>query len=58
MLTGVLLILAPLFLGFAISISNRRAMTTIHYSVETLVYLILGMLGLGARANGRPGQSA
>lgn len=37
MLTGVLLILAPLFLGFAISISNRRAMTTIHYSVETLV---------------------
>ena len=47
MLTGVLLILAPLFLGFAISISNRRAMTTIHYSVETLVYLILGMLGLG-----------
>jgi uncharacterized membrane protein YbjE (DUF340 family) len=47
MLTGVLLILAPLFLGFAISLSNRRAMTIIHYSVETLVYLILAMLGLG-----------
>ena len=47
MLTGVLLILAPLFLGFAISISNRRAMTVIHYLVETMVYLILGMLGLG-----------
>jgi uncharacterized membrane protein YbjE (DUF340 family) len=47
MLTGVLLILAPLFLGFAISLSSRRAMTIIHYSVETLVYLILGMLGLG-----------
>ncbi len=47
MLTGALLILAPLFLGFAISISNRRAMTAIHYLVETLVYLILAMLGLG-----------
>jgi uncharacterized membrane protein YbjE (DUF340 family) len=47
MLTGVLLILAPLFLGFAISLSNRRAMTVIHYLVETMVYLILGMLGLG-----------
>ncbi|HEV8076939.1 MAG TPA: LysO family transporter, partial [Marinobacter sp.] len=47
MLTGALLILAPLFLGFAIPISNRRAMTVIHYLVETLVYLILAMLGLG-----------
>ena len=47
MLTGVLLILAPLFLGFAMSIANRRAMTVIHYLVETLVYLIVGMLGLG-----------
>lgn len=47
MLTAALLILTPLFLGFAISISNRRAMTVIHYLVETLVYLILAMLGLG-----------
>ena len=47
MLTGVLPILAPLFLGFAMSIANRRAMTVIHYLVETLVYLIVGMLGLG-----------
>ncbi|HEV8077816.1 MAG TPA: LysO family transporter [Marinobacter sp.] len=47
MLTGALLILAPLFLGFAIAISNRRAVTVIHYLVETLVYLILAMLGLG-----------
>ena len=47
MLTGALLILAPLFLGFAIAISNRSAVTVIHYLVETLVYLILAMLGLG-----------
>lgn len=47
MLSGALLILAPLFVGFAISISNRRAMTVIHYLVETLVYLILTILGLG-----------
>ena len=47
MLTGALLILAPLFLGFAIALENRRAMTVIHYSVEALVYLILALLGLG-----------
>ncbi|NWO05145.1 MAG: LysO family transporter [Alteromonadaceae bacterium] len=47
MLTGALLILAPLFLGFAIALSNRRLMTVIHYTVETLVYFILGLLGLG-----------
>lgn len=47
MLTGALLILAPLFLGFALSLENRRAMTVIHYLVEVLVYFILGLLGLG-----------
>ena len=47
MLTGALLILAPLFLGFAIALSNRRLMTVIHYSVEGLVYFILALLGLG-----------
>lgn len=47
MLTGALLILAPLFLGFAIALSNRRLMTVIHYTVETLVYFILALLGLG-----------
>jgi len=47
MLTGALLILAPLFLGFAIALTNRRLMTVIHYTVETLVYFILGLLGLG-----------
>ena len=47
MLTGALLILAPLFLGFALSLSSRRAMTVIHYLVEALVYFILGLLGLG-----------
>ena len=30
MLTGALLILAPLFLGFAIALSNRQFMTVIH----------------------------
>ncbi|MBY5960352.1 lysine exporter LysO family protein [Marinobacter nauticus] len=47
MLTGALLILAPLFLGFAIALSNRQLMTVIHYSVEALVYFILALLGLG-----------
>ncbi|WP_372985993.1 lysine exporter LysO family protein [Marinobacter sp.] len=47
MLTGALLILAPLFLGFAIPLTNRRVMTVIHYTVETLVYFILALLGLG-----------
>jgi len=37
MLTGALLILAPLFLGFAIALASRRLMTVIHYSVEGLV---------------------
>ncbi|MGC8120349.1 lysine exporter LysO family protein [Marinobacter sp. VGCF2001] len=47
MLTGALLILAPLFLGFAFALSSRRLMTVIHYSVEGLVYFILALLGLG-----------
>ncbi len=47
MLTGALLILAPLFLGFALPLKNRQAMTVIHYSVEALVYFILALLGLG-----------
>lgn len=47
MLTGALLILAPLFFGFALPLQNRRLMTAIHYTVETLVYFILALLGLG-----------
>ncbi|KKN36915.1 hypothetical protein LCGC14_0768740 [marine sediment metagenome] len=47
MLTGALLILAPLFFGFALALKNRRLMTIIHYSVEALVYFILALLGLG-----------
>lgn len=47
MLTGAVLILAPLFLGFAIPLQNRRLMTGIHYTVEGLVYFILALLGLG-----------
>ena len=47
MFTDALLILAPLFLGFTIALSERRLMTVIHYSVEGLVYLILALLGLG-----------
>ncbi|MFN2360465.1 MAG: lysine exporter LysO family protein [Marinobacter sp.] len=47
MLTGALLILAPLFLGFALALENRRLMTAIHYGVEGLIYFILALLGLG-----------
>ncbi len=46
MLTGALLILAPLFLGFAIALEKRRLMTAIHHTVEVLVYGILALLGL------------
>ena len=46
MLTGALLILAPLFLGFALQVDNRRVITAVHYSVEILVYFILALLGL------------
>jgi len=47
MLSGALLILMPLFLGFAISVTRRQVMTVIHYLVEGLVYFILALLGLG-----------
>ena len=47
MLTGALLILAPLFFGFALPLQNQRLMTVIHYTVEALVYFILALLGLG-----------
>ena len=47
MLTGALLILAPLFLGFAVAVENRRLVTVIHVTVEALVYFILALLGLG-----------
>lgn len=47
MFTDALLILAPLFLGFALALKNRRLMTGIHYTVEALVYFILALLGLG-----------
>ncbi|AOY90336.1 hypothetical protein BKP64_16600 [Marinobacter salinus] len=47
MLTGALLILAPLFLGFALALQNRRLLTIVHHSVEGLVYFILALLGLG-----------
>lgn len=46
MVTGALLILAPLFCGFALCLENRRIMTVIHYLVEGLVYFILALLGL------------
>ncbi|MBD3657533.1 MULTISPECIES: lysine exporter LysO family protein [Marinobacter] len=47
MLAGALLILVPLFLGFALALDNRRLMSVIHHSVEGLVYFILALLGLG-----------
>jgi uncharacterized membrane protein YbjE (DUF340 family) len=47
MLTDALLILAPLFLGFALRLESRRLMTAIHYLVEGLVYFILALLGVG-----------
>ncbi|MGO1692444.1 MAG: lysine exporter LysO family protein [Marinobacter sp.] len=46
MFTDAFLILAPLFLGFALPLENRRLMTAIHYLVEALVYFILALLGL------------
>ncbi|MFW5824890.1 MAG: lysine exporter LysO family protein [Marinobacter sp.] len=47
MLTGALLILLPLFFGFAIPLRHPPLMTLVHYSVNALVYLILALLGIG-----------
>ena len=47
MLADALLILVPLFLGFAIPLSHRPLMTLIHHSVDALVYFILALLGVG-----------
>lgn len=47
MLLDALLILVPLFLGFAIALRHRTLMTLIHYGVEGLVYFILVLLGIG-----------
>ncbi|MFL1406996.1 lysine exporter LysO family protein [Marinobacter sp. M1N3S26] len=47
MLADALLILVPLFLGFALSIRYRPLMTMIHYGVDALVYFILALLGVG-----------
>jgi uncharacterized membrane protein YbjE (DUF340 family) len=46
-LVDALLILVPLFLGFAIALSHRPLMTLVHYGVEGLVYFILALLGVG-----------
>ncbi|WP_166256917.1 lysine exporter LysO family protein [Marinobacter salicampi] len=47
MLIDALLILVPLFVGFAIALSRPALMSLIHYSVEALVYFILILLGIG-----------
>ncbi|SFR80920.1 Uncharacterized membrane protein YbjE, DUF340 family [Marinobacter daqiaonensis] len=47
MLAGALLILVPLFLGFAIPLYYRPLVTVVHHSVEVLVYFILALLGIG-----------
>ncbi|MGP4845047.1 lysine exporter LysO family protein [Marinobacter sp. 1Y8] len=46
MLAGALLILVPLFIGFAFHLTNRRLLGWINQCVEGLVYLILGLLGI------------
>lgn len=47
MFTSALMILLPLFLGFAVPVSSRHALSVIHHSVNALVYLILLLLGAG-----------
>ncbi|MDX1634859.1 MAG: lysine exporter LysO family protein [Marinobacter sp.] len=47
MLIDALLILVPLFLGFAIALEHRAVMTVIHHGVEAMVYFILVLLGIG-----------
>lgn len=47
MFASALMILLPLFVGFALLVNNRHALTVIHHGVNTLVYLILLMLGVG-----------
>jgi uncharacterized membrane protein YbjE (DUF340 family) len=45
-MADALLILAPLFLGFAFYLGHPRLLGLINHSVELLVYLILGLLGI------------
>lgn len=47
MLIDALLILVPLFLGFAIPLRHRGLMSLVHHSVNALVYFILLLLGTG-----------
>lgn len=47
MLAGALLILLPLFFGFAVPLRHRAMMTVVHHSVDGLVYFILALLGVG-----------
>lgn len=47
MLADALLILVPLFIGFAIPLGYRPLLTLVHHSVDVLVYFILALLGVG-----------
>src|SRR5690554_3145105 len=47
MVTSALLILVPLFLGFAVPLRRRHRLTVVHHTVNVLVYLVLGLLGVG-----------
>ncbi len=47
MLIDALLILVPLFLGFAVALRHRGLIGLVHHTVNGLVYLILLLLGIG-----------
>ncbi|MFE8070032.1 lysine exporter LysO family protein [Marinobacteraceae bacterium S3BR75-40.1] len=47
MYSGMILILLPLFAGYLIPLSSARLRQGVHHAVNGLVYVILGLLGIG-----------
>lgn len=50
MLTGVLIVLLPLFLGYLVPIRHPRVMNTVNRAVNASIYLILLLMGVSLAA--------
>ena len=50
MFTGMIFIFAPLVVGYLFSISNEKTLDTINRATSSLIYVILGLMGLSLAA--------
>ncbi|MEZ9058143.1 lysine exporter LysO family protein [Vibrio pelagius] len=50
MFTGMIFIFAPLVVGYLFSISNEKTLETINRATSSLIYVILGLMGLSLAA--------